>query len=200
MQSIVANVTRASKRSLPAVLLTKLIAMGYSIPGAVLSIGVLAVFIALDGRLSGLYEWLGWGANKLVLSMSISMLVFAYVIRFLSVGFNAVEAGFDKIGNHYSEASRLLGHGMTRTFFKVDLPMIKGAVLTGFILSFMEIVKELPLTLLLRPFNFDTLATKAYQYASDEQIHQAAIPSLFIIAVGFVSVCFYHWLGRRETI
>lgn len=93
----------------------------------------------------------------------------------------------------------MLGHGMTATFFKVDLPLIKGALLTGGILAFMEIVKELPLTLLLRPFNFDTLSTKAYQYASDEQIHQASIPSLLIIVLGIVSVCLYHWMGRRGT-
>jgi iron(III) transport system permease protein len=195
---IVANVCR-SYRSVFTLILSKLISMGYSIPGAVLSIGVLAVFISLDARFSGIYEKLGWGAGKLVLSMSLGMLVFAYIIRFLAVGFNSVEAGFEKTGNHYSEASRLLGRGMTRTFFKVDLPLVKGAVFTGSILTFMEIVKELPLTLLLRPYNFDTLATKAYQYASDEQIHQASVPSLLIIAVGIMSVFFYHWLGEKNA-
>ncbi|MDF2661074.1 MAG: iron transporter permease [Paenibacillus sp.] len=195
---IVANVCRLHRTGY-TLALSKLISMGYSIPGAVLSIGVLAVFISLDNKLSGLYAGLGWGEGKLVLSMSLAMLVFAYIIRFLAVGFNSVEAGFEKIGNRYSEASRLLGMGMTRTFFKVDLPMIKGAVFTGCILTFMEIVKELPLTLLLRPFNFDTLATKAYQYASDEQIHQASAPSLLIVAVGMLSVFFYHWLGEKRS-
>lgn len=195
---IVANVCRSS-RSTFTLVLSKLISMGYSIPGAVLSIGVLAVFISLDRRLSGLYAQLGWGADKLVLSMSLAMLIFAYMIRFLAVGYNAVEAGFEKTGNRYTEASRVLGMGMTRTFFKIDLPLIKGAVGAGCILTFMEIVKELPLTLLLRPFNFDTLATKAYEYASDEQIHQASVPSLFIIAVGIVSVWFYHLLGEKQA-
>ncbi|UVI28281.1 ABC transporter permease [Paenibacillus spongiae] len=195
---ISANVVRTG-RSLFTLVLSKLISMGYSVPGAVLSIGVLAVFISFDEQLSGFYAWLGLGKGKLVLSMSIAMLIFAYVIRFLAVGYNAVEAGFEKTGNRYTEASRLLGFGMTRTFFKVDLPLIKGALLTGCILTFMEIVKELPLTLLLRPFNFDTLATKAYQYASDEQIHQASVPSLFIIAVGMISVFFYHWLGEKNS-
>ena len=195
---IVANVCR-TERSTFTLVLSKLISMGYSIPGAVLSIGVLAIFISLDQWLSGVYGWIGWGSGKLVLSMSLVMLVFAYVIRFLAVGYNAVEAGFEKNGNRYTEASRLLGFGMTRTFFKVDLPLVKGAVLTGCILTFMEIVKELPLTLLLRPFNFETLATKAYQYASDEQIHQASVPSLFIIGVGIISVFFYHWLGERNA-
>lgn len=196
---IVANVIRFWRGSIFAVALTRLISMGYSIPGAVLSIGVMAVVMSVDKELSSFYSWLGLGSNKLVLSMSPFMLTFAYIIRFLAVGYNAVEAGFEKTGNRYSEAARMLGMSMTRTFFKVDLPLIKGAVLTGFILVFMEIVKELPLTLLLRPYNFETLATKAYQYASDEQIHQAAIPSLFIIGVGIVSVIFYHWLGERQA-
>ncbi len=194
---IVANVCRIERTGL-TLLLSRMISMGYSIPGAVLSIGVLAIFISLDHQLGGLYGWLGLGTGKLVLSMSLVMLVFAYVIRFLSVGFNAVEAGFEKTGNRYTEASRLLGYGMTRTFFKVDLPMVKGAVLAGSILTFMEIVKELPLTLLLRPFNFETLATKAYQYASDEQIHQAAVPSLFLVGIGIISVACYYWLGEKN--
>uniref|UniRef100_UPI00403F1FD4 ABC transporter permease n=1 Tax=Paenibacillus sp. FSL K6-3182 TaxID=2921495 RepID=UPI00403F1FD4 len=196
---IVANVSRSLNRSLLSLAATKLILMGYSIPGAVLSIGVLALFISLDHQLSGVYSWLGFGSSKLVLSMSLVMLIFAYVIRFLGVGFNAVEAGFDKIGNRYSEASRTLGIGMTATFFKVDLPLIKGSILAGFLLTFMEIMKELPLTLLLRPFNFETLATKAYQYASDEQIHQASVPSLFIITVGTATVFVYHWLGEKKS-
>lgn len=196
---IVANVIRYARGSTFSLMLTRFISMGYSIPGAVLSIGVLAVVISVDQKLSGVYGWLGLGEGKLVLSMSLFMLIFAYIIRFLSVGYNAVEAGFEKTGNRYSEASRLLGLGMTRTFFKVDLPLIKGAVFTGFVLVFMEIIKELPLTLLLRPYNFETLATKAYQYASDEQIHQASIPSLCIIAVGIVSVFFYHWLGEKQA-
>jgi len=196
---IAANVSRSLNRSLLSLAATKLILMGYSIPGAVLSIGVLALFISLDHQLSGVYSWLGFGSSKLVLSMSLVMLIFAYVIRFLGVGFNAVEAGFDKIGNHYSEASRTLGKGMTATFFKVDLPLIKGSILAGFLLTFMEIMKELPLTLLLRPFNFETLATKAYQYASDEQIHQASVPSLFIITVGMATVFVYHWLGEKKS-
>lgn len=195
----VANVIRYSRTSVFAMVMTRLISMGYSIPGAVLSIGVLAVMISLDKELGPLYVWLGFSEGKLVLSMSLFMLVFAYIIRFLAVGYNAVEAGFEKTGNRYAEAARMLGMGMTRTFFKVDLPLIKGAVITGFILVFMEIVKELPLTLLLRPFNFETLATKAYQYASDEQIQQASIPSLFIIAVGIISVYFYHWVGERQA-
>ncbi|MFF2479847.1 ABC transporter permease [Paenibacillus sp. NPDC058071] len=195
---IAANASRFD-RSIWSLAMTKMIGMGYSIPGAVLSIGVLAIFISTDERLASFYKLLGYAEGKLVLTMSLVMLVFAYIVRFAAVGFNAVETGFEKRGIRYAEASRMLGRGLTRTFFTVDLPMIKGAVLTGFLLAFMEIVKELPLTLLLRPFNFDTLATKAYQYASDEQIHQASVPALILVAIGVVSVLIYHRIGERQS-
>lgn len=172
--------------------------MGYSIPGAVIAIGTLAVFLALDQQLAGLYQALGY-SSKLVLSLSLSMLITAFVIRYFAVGFNAVEVGFEKSGIRYHEASRMLGLNMTQTFFRVDMPMIRSAVLTGYVLTFLEIIKELPLTLLLRPFNFDTLATRAYQYASDEQIIQAAIPSLLIIGISMVAVFVYNQLGRSSS-
>ena len=194
--TVMANVTRAN-RSLGSAVLSRVIAMGYSIPGAVVAIGVLAVFLALDVQLAEVYRMLGT-STQLVLSLSWVMLAVAYVIRFLAVGYGSVEVGFEKIGNRYHEASRLLGFGFTRSFFKVDLPLIKGAILTGTIMSFLEIIKELPLTLLLRPFNFDTLATKTYQYASDEQIHQAAIPALLIIGVSLIAVFIYHRLGESR--
>ncbi len=194
---IVANVCRIGQSPFTRVI-SKLIGMGYSVPGAVISIGVLAVFIWLDQQLGGLYGWLGFGENKLVLSLSIGMIIVAYTIRFLAIGFNSIETGFEKVGKKYYEASRMLGFGMTKTFFNVDLKMVKGAILSGSILVFIEITKELPLTLLLRPFNFETLATKTYQYANDEQIIEASIPSLLIIGISIVSVFLYHQYGEEK--
>ncbi len=194
---VVANVYRLRQTWWTHVL-ARVIGMGYSIPGAVVAIGVLAVFIALDQHLGWLYAWLGWGESSLVLSLSPIMLVVAYVIRFLAIGLNPVEAGFEKIGNRYHEASRLLGLGITTTFLKVDLPLIRGALLSGFILSFVEVVKELPLTLLLRPFHLETLATKTYQYASDEQIIEASIPSLLIIGISMISVWILSIRGEEK--
>ncbi len=191
-----ANVCRLQANGF-AYVLSKLVTAGYSIPGAIIAVGVLALFIRLDQQLAPLYARMGLGESPLVLSMSLVMLVTAYVARFMAVGYNAVEAGFEKIGTQYTEASRLLGHGITRTFFKVDLPMIRGALFSGAILTFVEMVKELPLALLLRPFNFETLATKTYQYASDERIYEAAVPSLFIIGVSFISVVVFHQLGKK---
>jgi len=193
---VVANVYRTQANRF-AQALSRLVTAGYSIPGAIVAVGVLAVFIWLDRFLAPLYSRLGLGNAPLVLSLSVVMLIVAYVVRFMATGYNAVEAGFDKVGTRYLEVARTLGHGITQAFFKVDIHLIKGAILSGTVLTFVEIVKELPLALLLRPFNFETLATKAYQYASDEQIHQAAIPSLFIIGVSMLSVLLLNRLGKE---
>ncbi len=187
MAVIVANFSRLNDTFLSR-LYARITLLGYSIPGAVISIGVITFFIAMDRSLSALYQWIGIN-SALVLSASIIMLLFAYAIRFMAVGYNSIESGFAKIGKTYTEASRTLGMSITSTFFRVDLHLLKGAIVGGFILCFIDILKELPLTLLLQPFNFYTLATKAFQYASDERIQEAALPSLFII--GISGICIY---------
>ncbi|MGM8213644.1 ABC transporter permease [Virgibacillus sp. W0430] len=193
---IIANFARMHK-SVLSKLSARVIILGYSIPGAVIAVGIITVFIKTDQLLFSFYEAIG-KEPILYLSTSLFMLISAYVIRFLAVGFNAIESGFDKIGNKYSEASRTLGHGVTKTFFKVDLRLIKGAIFSGFILSFIEILKELPLTLILRPFNFDTLSTKAFQYASDEQIHEASLASIVIVIVSGIAIYIFHHFLERE--
>jgi iron(III) transport system permease protein len=194
---VVANISRS--KTVFSYFLAKIVTAGYSIPGAIIAIGVLAVFITLDEKLAPLYSALGWGEAPLILSMSIFMLIIGYSIRFMATGFNSIEVGFERIGTKYLEASRLMGNGVTRTFFKVELPLLKGALLSGFILTFVEITKELPLVLLLRPFNFETLATKAYQYAKDEMIHEAAIPSLMIIAISSLSVVLFYLIDKKRV-
>lgn len=193
---IIANFSRMHEHW-AAKLSAKTTILGYSIPGAVIAVGIITVFIQVDGYFIGIYELLGI-SKQLVLSTSLFMLISAFVIRFLAVGFNSIETGFDKIGNRYTEASRMLGSSVTETFFKVDLRMIRGAVLSGFILVFIEIIKELPLTLILRPFNFNTLATQAFQYASDEQIHEAALPSILIIVISGIAIYVFHYLLEKE--
>jgi iron(III) transport system permease protein len=176
--------------------IAKMLTAGYSIPGPIIAIGVLSFFLLLDRLLAPLYSRPGPGAAPLVLSLSLVMLIAGYVVRFMATGYNAAESGFEKIGMKYAEASRTLGAGVTRTFFAVDLPLIRGSLLSGVALTFVEIVKELPLALLLRPFNFDTLATKAYQYAGDERIYSAAFPSLLIVGVSLISVLIFHQIAR----
>src|SRR5690606_15891216 len=155
LSTFVANTNRLLNNGF-GVALARLVTLGFSIPGAIIAIGVLSLFIGLDRWLAPVYSAMGLGSAPLILSLSLVMLISAYVVRFMATGYNAVESGFEKIGRKYSEAARTLGAGMTRTFFKVDLPLIRGALLSGVIVTFVEIVKELPLALLLRPFNFDT--------------------------------------------
>lgn len=170
--------------------LTRLLSAGYSVPGAIVAIGVLAVFIALDEWFAPVYKMMGKEDGALVLSLSLVMLITGYVIRFMATGYSALEAGFEKTPRAYSEVSRTLGRNSLATFLRVELPLIKGSLLTGFVLTFVEIIKELPLTLLLRPFNYSTLSTRAYQYATDERVFDAALPSLLLIMIGLVSVLF----------
>lgn len=193
---IIANFARMHN-SLISKASARVVILGYSIPGAVIAVGIITVFIATDNFLFGFYEWIG-KEPMLFLSTSLFMLISAYIIRFLAVGYNAIEAGFDKIGNKYTEASRMLGMGITKTFFKVDLRLIKGSVLSAFILAFIEIIKELPLTLILRPFNFDTLSTKAFQYASDEQIHEASLASIIIVIISGIAIYIFHQVLEKE--
>jgi len=192
---IIANFARLHHGVVPA-LFSRITVLGYSIPGAVIAIGVISMFIAADTMLTPVYSSLQIG-KTLVLSTSIVMLLFAFIIRFLAIGFNSIESGFQKVGKKYTEASRLLGRGTVATFFKIDVPLIKGSIIGGFILVFVDILKELPLTLFLRPFNFHTLSTKAYQYASDEMIHESAVASIMIILVGGAAIFIFHNLLEK---
>lgn len=194
---IIANFSRMHEGIVPK-LLSKTTLIGYSIPGAVIALGVLTLFLELD-KVQKYFYGLMNQQPSVILSLSIAMLIFAYIIRFLAIGYNSVEAGFDKVGRSFTEASRMLGMNMTQSFFKVDFKMVKGAVFGGFILVFVEVLKELPLTLILQPFNFYTLATKAFQYAGDEMVHEAALASILIILISGVSIYVFHSILEKET-
>lgn len=195
---IVGNFQRFTRGRIGKIL-PKFTIVGYSIPGAVIAVAIVTMFIWLDRQLVPLYT--AWGfSSSLVLSTSVVMLIVAYIVRFFAIGYNAVESGYDKIGVNFSLASRMLGASVTKTFFKVDIPLLKGAIISGFILVFVDIMKEIPLTLILRPFNFDTLATKAFQYASDEKIMQASQPSIIIIAMSALAIfVFYKLLDKEDA-
>lgn len=196
MAVIVANYCRMNDH-IVAKIYAKITIVGYTVPGAVIAIGVMVLFISLDNHLAWFYQLLNPDAGRLVLTTSIAMLVFAYVIRFLAMGFNSIQAGFDKVGKKFFEASRTLGASTTETFVKVDLPMLKPAIFSSCVLVFVEVLKELPLTLLLRPFNFDTLATKVFQYANDEMLIEAAVPSIIIIGISFIAIFFFHHAAAK---
>lgn len=188
---IISNFSRMSS-SKASKIFSKLVLLGYSIPAAVIAIGVLSLVISLDRAI--------WGEHSaLILSSSILMIIFAYTIRYLGIGFNSVQSGFEKIGIQYLEASRLLGVGITKSLFAIDLKLITGSIISGFLLVIMDILKELPLTLILRPFNFETLSTKTYQYANDENIQYAAVPALIIIFISTIAVFILTKKDRRKS-
>jgi iron(III) transport system permease protein len=168
---------------------SKLATIGYSIPGAVIAIGVLILFVWLTT-----FSERAWSYSLIT---SIYMLYFAYSVRFLAVGCSSIEHGFEKVGKTFFEASRTLGLSVTETFFKVDIKMIMPSIIGAFSLVFVDVAKELPLTLILRPFNYNTLASKVYEYAHDERIQYSAPTALIIIAICAISV-YYALKAERE--
>ncbi|MFC0559390.1 ABC transporter permease [Halalkalibacter alkalisediminis] len=177
---------------------SKVTTLGYSIPGAAIAIAVISIFLILDNfvlKVSSAFSF----DSVYVLRTSLVMLVSAYIIRFLAIGFNSIESGFEKVGNSFTEASRTLGKSTVKTFFKVDIPMLKGAIFSGFILVFVDILKELPLTMFLQPFNFSTLATQAFKYANDERVHEAALASIIIIVISGICIFFFHKVLDKES-
>ncbi|WP_226576890.1 ABC transporter permease [Acuticoccus sediminis] len=168
--------------------LGQLASFGYAVPGAVIAVGLLIPFGAFDRWLHHLMmATFGFGTG-LLLTGTIAAVVFAYVVRFLAVSLNGVEAGMARISPSLDSASRTLGAGQGRTFLRIHAPLLSGGLLTAFLITFVDIMKELPATLILRPFNFDTLAIRANRLASDERLAEAAVPSLMIIAVGLIPV------------
>ena len=194
---IIGNFTRLSK-NMTSKLYSKITLMGYSIPGAIISITVVLFFVDLDKILNFITRYIGIQNINFTFSLSIYMLIFGYFIRFLGVGYQAVESGYEKNGNKFYEASKTLGKNDIKTFFLVDIPMLKTAIIASFALVFVDIIKELPLALILRPFNFNTLATKVFNYANDEMIIEASIPSLFIIFVTIIAIVFLNNIGRKN--
>ncbi|MDR2503194.1 MAG: ABC transporter permease subunit [Deltaproteobacteria bacterium] len=168
--------------------------IGYSIPSAVLAVGVISLFTKADRLLGAIML----SHPGMLLSMSSAMLIFAYAVRFFSIGYQAVESGFAKTGMIYAEVSRTLGRGVTSTFFLVELPLVRHAVLSGAALVFIDIIKELPLSLLLRPFNTETLGTTAYHFANNEVLEETALPSLCIILAGAVFILLTQVWEKRE--
>ena len=166
----------------------RLASMGYAVPGAVIAVGVLIPFAWIDGVLNDWARGLLGVEPGLVLSGTIVAVTFAYLVRFLAVSFNTVESSLAKITPHMDEVARTLGMRPARSLARVHLPIMWGSLLTAGLLVFVDVMKELPATLILRPFNFDTLAIRTYQLASDERLADASSAALAIVLVGIVPV------------
>ncbi len=162
--------------------------LGYALPGAVLAIGVIIPFAAFDNSLDSLMREQFGISTGLLLSGTAFAIVFAYVVRFVTVATGSIESSLAKVTPTMDMAARSLGLNSLQTLRRVHLPLIRGGLLTGALVVFVDCMKELPATLILRPFNFDTLATQVYQFASDEMIEQSALSALLIVLVGLIPV------------
>lgn len=165
---------------------------GYALPGTVLAIGVLVPLAAFDNFVDGWARSLLGFSTGLILSGSIAALVYAYVIRFLAVALGGIEAGLERISHNLDAAARALGETAVSALWRVHLPMLVPSLGVAALLVFVDALKELPATLLLRPFNFETLATHVYAFAALEQIESGALGALTIVLAGLVPLILLH--------
>jgi iron(III) transport system permease protein len=182
---LLAYAARMSRARLPAIA-NRVVGLGYAVPGSVIAVGVLIPVTRLDGLLA---DWLqaAFGANPgLIFTGGIAAVIYAYLVRFLAVALQTVEASLAKITPSMDDAARSLGYGRGATLARVHVPLLRGSLLTAALLVFVDVMKELPATLVMRPFNFDTLATQTYQLAADERLAEASTAALAIVAVGLL--------------
>lgn len=169
-------------------LTSRIAAMGYAVPGTVIAIGVLIPFTWFDNQINALSKTLFGSSPGLLLSGTLFTLLFAYNVRFLAVSLQTVEAGLGKIKPTIDNAGRSLGLNAAGVIRQLHLPLMKGTLLTALLLVFVDVLKELPATLILRPFDFNTLAVRAYEMATDERLADAGLPSVMIVAAGIIPV------------
>jgi iron(III) transport system permease protein len=162
--------------------------VGYSVPGAVLALGVLVPFAAFDNAVDAWLRAQFDISSGLLLSGTVFAVVFAYVVRFMAVALGAVESSLGKITPSMDMAARTLGHGPLEVLRRVHIPLMRSGLLTASLVVFVDCMKELPATLVLRPFNYETLATYVYQYASDELLQESSLAALLIVATGLIPV------------
>lgn len=177
---------------------TRVAAMGYAVPGSVVAVGILIPFVWLDHQINDVIKGQFGIVVGLLLSGSAFILIYAYLVRFLAVSFNAIEASLGKVTPSMDAASRTLGQTAGGTLRKVHTPIMRGSLIAAGILVFVDVMKELPATVILRPFNFDTLAIRAHSLAADERLAEASTSSLAIVAVGIIPVILLSVAMRRS--
>ena len=172
--------------------------LGYAVPGGVIAVGLLVPFAAFDNSLDAFMRARFDVSTGLLITGSIWLLIAAYMVRFLAAALSAYEGGQAQVHGNMDAAARSLGQGPLGTLRRVHLPILTPSLLTALLIVFVDVMKELPATLIMRPFNYDTLAVQAYRLASDERLEGAAVPSLVIVAIGLLPVILIcRQVGRR---
>ena len=172
--------------------------MGYALPGSVIAVGVLLPLAWLDHTAAPLLERVLGRTSGLLLTGSALGLIFAYLVRFLAVSFQTVDASLSKIPPSLDAAARSLGASLSRVLRRVHLPLMRRGLLTALILVFVEVMKEMPATLLLRPFHLNTLAVEVWQRTSEAMWQEAAVPALAIVGAGILPVLLAVRLSARR--
>ncbi|MGM0584201.1 MAG: ABC transporter permease [Pseudomonadota bacterium] len=172
--------------------------VGYAVPGSVIAVGLLVPLAQFDNAVDAWMRDSFGVSTGLLLTGSIAAIVLAYMARFMAAALNAVTAGFETIGPNLDASARVLGCNVWGVVGKVHAPLLRGSLLTAALIVFVDVTKELPATLIMRPFGFDTLAIQAYRLASDERLAEAALPSLAIAAAGMAPVLLLARAIRRS--
>lgn len=170
--------------------IARLISMGYAIPNAIIAISII---IFLNKVSSTVTQHI----VNISLVGTIGALIYAYLFRFFAISFKAVESGLNKTPNEIEWTAYTMGHGPISTCINVHIPLIKKSILSGFLLVFMDTIKELTATLIIRPFNFETISTRIYELVSDERYREAAPFSLIIVTIGLISTIILFKLDNQ---
>ncbi len=173
--------------------------LGYAVPGGVIAVGLLFPFAAIDNFLDAWMRSVFNISTGLLLTGSITLLILAYMTRFLAAAINAFEAGEVTISKNIDAAASTLGHSSISILWRVHMPILAPSLLTAALIVFVDVMKELPATLILRPFNWDTLAVQAHRLAADERLYEAALPSLIILAIGLLPVALICRQIEKQT-
>jgi iron(III) transport system permease protein len=189
---------RRLDRSRATRMLTEFAAMGYAVPGAVIAVGVLAPLAALDRALASLLRAVG-GPVELLLTGSLVAIVFAYLVRFLAVALQGLDAALLRIPRSLDEAAQSLGVAGASLLRRVHLPLLRGGLSATLLLLWVEVMKELPATLLLRPIGLKTLAIEIWERTSESLWDEAALPALTLVLVGLVPLLIVTRLTRGST-
>jgi iron(III) transport system permease protein len=162
--------------------------LGYAVPGGVIAVGLLVPFAGLDNLIDALARAHLGVSTGLLFTGTIGLLVVAYMVRFMAVALNAFDAGLATVSPRIDAVARTLGRGPLALLGQVHLPILRGSLLTAVLIVFVDAMKELPATMIMRPFDFDTLAVQAHRLAADERLAAAAVPSLVIAGIGLLPV------------
>ncbi|QYX58649.1 iron ABC transporter permease [Roseovarius sp. SCSIO 43702] len=173
--------------------------LGYAVPGGVIAVGLMVPFAALDNAIDAVMEARFGIDTGLLITGSIWLMVLAYMARFMAAALNAYDSGMATIPSHFDAIGRSLGQSGPRLLMRVHLPVARTSVMTALLIVFVDVMKELPATLILHPFNFQTLAVQAHRLAADERLNEAAVPSLALMAFGLIPVLILcRSIGREE--